>query len=118
MNDIPKTIGVLTINPKTSKKVLNIVKEYFECIPYISYPLDNSLYIVPNTNAVNIIILRIYRYFRYHFDIDIFKGAIYEYNAANHTYDISVDSCYGDILPRYIRISELNPEKLKSFSED
>lgn len=118
MNDIPKTIGVLTINPKTSKKILNIVKEYFKDMPYISYPLNDSLYILPNTKTMDSILNKIHYAVTVHLVLDIFRGAIYEYNAANHTYDISVNSCYGDILPRYIRISELNPEKLESFSED
>lgn len=118
MNDIPKTISLLTINPKTSKKILNILKEYFECVPYMTYPLNNRLYILPNTRTMDLILSVMYGYFEDHLYMDIFRGAIYEYNAASHTYDIYKNSYYGNILPGYIRISELNPEKLESFSED
>lgn len=118
MNDIPKTIGILTINPKTNKKILNILKEYFECVPYMTYPLNNSLYILPNTRTMDLILNVMYDYFEDYLDMDIFRGAIYEYNAASHTYDIHKNSYYGSILPEYIRISELNPEKLESLRED
>lgn len=34
MSDLPETVGVLAFNPKANKKILSILKEYFECLPY------------------------------------------------------------------------------------
>lgn len=119
MSNFPETIIVLTFNPKTSKKLLNILKEYFKCMPYIIYTLDNSIYyILPNTRTIDHILNNIYDYFDDYLDIDIFRDAIYEYNSRSRTYDILSSSWHKNVLPSYVRISPLDIEKLKVFSED
>lgn len=60
MSNLPETIGVLTFNPKTSKKLLNILKEYFKCMPYMLYPINDSLYILPNTKTLDVVLNNIY----------------------------------------------------------
>lgn len=118
MSKLPGTIGVIAINPKTNKKILNILKEYFKCMPYMLYVLDNSFYILPNTRTIASILTNIYEYFEVQLDMDIFRDAIYEYNATSHIYDISENSYYSNIFPHYIRVTALNTEKLYSFVED
>lgn len=118
MTKLPETIDVLTFNPKTSKKLLNILKEYFECLPYMLYALDDSFYILPNTRTIARILTNIYEYFEVQLDIDIFRDAIYEYNVTSHIYDISKNTYCSNILPRYIRVTALNTAKLETFLED
>lgn len=117
MYDIPGTIRVVNVNPIANEKLLSIIKEYFKATPHIVYPLDDKLYVLPNSRTIDAVLNKLYKYFEYHLGVSIFRGAIHEYNAASHTYDISENSYYSG-LPYYIRISELNEEKLKSFSED
>lgn len=118
MSGLPETIGVLTFNPKINKKVLNTLKEYFEGIPYIPYTASDSIYILPNTKTLDVIINNIYDYCEDYLDIDIFRGAIYKYDSRSRTYDIINNSWHLNMLPPYIRVSELNIEKLESFVED
>lgn len=118
MSDLPETIDVLTFNPKANKEILNILKEYFKCMPHMLYAINDSIYILPNTKTIDDILNNIYDYFDDYLDIDIFRDAIYEYNAASYTYDIYKGSYYYNILPSYVRVSGLNIKKLKSFLED
>lgn len=118
MSDLPETIGVLTFNPKANKKILNILKEYFECIPYIPYTASDSIYILPNTKTLDAILNIMYDYFDDYFDMDIFRGAIYKYNSKSRTYDILANSWHKNVLPSYVRVSDLNTEKLETFLED
>lgn len=118
MSNLPETIGVLTFNPKTSKKLLNILKEYFKCMPYMLYPINDSLYILPNTKTLDVVLNNIYDYFDDYFAMDIYRGAIHKYNSRSRTYDILNNSWHKNVLPSYIRVSGLNTAKLESFVED
>lgn len=118
MSDLPDTVDVLTFNPKANKKILNILKEYFECTPYIPYTASDSIYILPNTKTIDVVLNNMYDYCDDYLDIDIFRGAIYKYNSRSRTYDIINNSWHKNILPSYIRVSGLNIEKLELFSED
>lgn len=118
MTKLPGTIGVLAINPKTNKKILNVLKEYFKCMPYMLYALYDNLYILPNTRTIAHILNNIYDFFDDYLNNDIFRDAIYEYNATSHIYDISENSYYINILPHYIRVTALNTAKLETFLED
>lgn len=118
MSNLPETIGVLTFNPKASKKLLDILKEYFKCMPYMLYTINDSIYILPNTKTIDVVLNNMYDYFDDYLDIDIFRGVIYKYNSKSRTYDIINNSWHKNVLPSYIRVSELNIEKLESFLED
>lgn len=118
MSDLPETVGVLAFNPKANKKILNIMKEYFECLPYILYTASDSIYILPNTKTLDVIINNIYDYFEDYLYIDIFRGAIYKYNSKSQTYDILNNTWHKNVLPSYVRISPIDIEKLKVFSKD
>lgn len=118
MSGLPETIGVLTFNPKANKKILNILKEYFKCMPYMLYAINDSVYILPKNKTIDVILNNIYDYFNDYLDTDIFRGTIYKYNSRSRTYDIMHNSWYRNILPSYIRVSGLNIEKLESFLED
>lgn len=113
MNKLPESVNVLTFNPKTNKNILNILKEYFKCMPMLN-TIDASIYILPNTKTINVVLKNIYE----SLNIDIFRGITYKYNSRSHTYDINNSSWHKQILPSYIRVSELNKEKLESFLED
>lgn len=118
MSDLPETVGVLAFNPKANKKILNIMKEYFECLPYILYTASDNIYILPSTKTIDAVLNIMYDYFDDYLDIDIFRGAIYKYNPRSRTYDILNNSWHKNVLPSYVRISPLDREKLKVFSED
>ena len=119
MIDLPETVGVLAFNPKTNKKILNVLKEYFECLPYILYTASDSIYyILPNTKLGDYVINKLYDYFDDYLDINIFRGAIYKYNSKSCTYDILNNSWHKNVLPSYVRISGLNTAKLETFLED
>lgn len=117
MSDLPESIGVLTFNPKTDKNILNILKDYFKCMPMLN-TIDDSIYILPNTKTIDAVLNNMYDYCDDYLDIDIFRGAIYKYNPRSHTYDIINSSWYKNVLPSYIRVHGLNTEKLGSFVED
>ena len=87
MSNLPETIGVPTFNPKININVLNIVKEYLECMPYI-LTLNDTIYILPNNKIVKHCLYNIACLFNY-INIDIFRDATYKYNPILHTYDIS-----------------------------
>lgn len=119
MNDLPESIGVFTVNPNTNKNILNILKEYFKCMPHILYALDGiDYYIVPHTKIMTKNLDAIYKYTAYGLKIDIFRGAIYEYAYKDHTYNIDSNAYHKSILPPYIKVISLNAEKLEVFSED
>lgn len=118
MSKLPGTVGVLAINPKTNKKILNILKDYFECLPYTLYTLDDSFYVLPNTKTLDVILNNIYDYFDDYFNMDIYRGAIYKYNSRSRTYDILNNSWHKNVLPSYVRVSGLNTAKLETFLED
>lgn len=119
MNDLPESIGVITFNPKVDKKILNILKEYFKCMPCILYALDGiDYYIVPHTKIMNKSLDTMYRYTEYGLNLDIFRGAIYKYSYRGHTYAIDSNAYHKGILPPYIKVNSLNAEKLELFSED
>lgn len=117
MSGLPESIVVLTFNPKTNKNTLNILKEYFKCMPMLN-TIDDSIYILPNTKTIDTVLNNIYDYCDDYLDIDIFRSAIYKYNSRSRTYDIINNSWHKNILPSYIRVSGLNIEKLELFSED
>lgn len=119
MSDLPESIGVLTINLKTNKNILNILKEYFKCMPHILYALDGiDYYIVPHTKIMNESLDALYRCTEYGLHIDIFRGAIYKYSYRGHTYDIDSNAYHKDVLPPYIKVNSLNAEKLKTLVGD
>lgn len=118
MSDLPETVGVLAFNTKVNKKVLNIFKEYFECLPYILYTASDSIYILPDSKTIDVVLNNMYDYFYDYLDIVIFRDAIYKYNSKSRTYDILNNSWYKNVLPSYVRVSDLNIEKLESFLED
>lgn len=117
MSDLPESIVVLAFNPKANKKVLNTLKEYFKCTPMLN-TIDDSIYILPNTKTIDVVLNNIYDYCDDYVDIDIFRGAVYKYNSKSRTYDIINNSWHKNVLPSYIRVSGLNIEKLESFLED
>lgn len=119
MDKLPESIGVFTFNPNTNKNILNILKEYFKCMPHILYALDGiDYYIVPHTKIMTKSLDAIYKYTGYGLNIDIFRGAIYEYSHRDHTYNIDSNAYHKDVLPPYIKVYSLNAEKLGLFSED
>ena len=119
MSDLPETIGVITFNPKTNKNILNILKEYFKCMPHILYALDGiDYYIVPVTKIMNKSLDALYKYTAYGLKIDIFRGAKYKYSYRDHTYDNDINSYHKAVLPPCIKVISLNAEKLEVFSED
>lgn len=117
MSDLPESIVVLAFNPKTDKNILNILKDYFKCMPMLN-TIDDSIYILPNTKIIDAVLNNMYDYCNDCLDIDILRDAIYEYNSRSHTYDIINSSWYKNVLPSYIRVHGLNTEKLESFLED
>lgn len=119
MSDLPESIGICTINPKTNKHTLNILKEYFKCMPCILYALDGiDYYIIPHTKIMNKSLDAIYRYTEYNLHINIFIGAIYKYSYRDNIYNIDSNAYHKYILPPYIKVNSLNAEKLELFSED
>lgn len=119
MSDLPESIGVLTFNPKTNKNMLNILKEYFKCMPHILYALDGiDYYIVPHTKIITKSLDALYKYTAYGLNVDIFRGAIYEYVYRDHTYNIDSNAYHKAILPPCIKVISLNAKKLELFSED
>lgn len=119
MSDLPESIGVLTFNPKTNKNILNILKDYFKCMPCIVYALDGiDYYIVPLTKIMNKSLDALYRYTAYGLNSDIFRGAIYKYSYRDHTYAIDSNAYHKGGLPPYIKDNSLNIEKLELFLKD
>lgn len=117
MSDLPESIGIFTINPKTNKHTLNILKEYFKCMPCILYALDGiDYYIVPHTKIMNKSLDAIYKYTGYGLNSDILRGAIY-YLYRDRTYNIDSNAYHKYILPPYIKVNSLNAENLELFSE-
>lgn len=119
MNNLPESIGVFTINPSIDKNILNILKEYFKCMPHILYALDGiDYYIVPTNILMDKSLDAIYRYTGFGLYIDIFRGARYKYSYRDHTYDIDSNAYHKAVLPPCIKVISLNTEKLELFSED
>lgn len=112
MSDLPKTIGVLTFNPKISKELLNILKEYFKCMPYMLYAITDSLYILPNTKTIDYVFTNMYRYMQYRYAIKLFRRGMYNYIDTAAFYQLEYGA--GNI-PACLSIKRLYRKKLEVF---
>lgn len=122
MRKLPKMILVVGIIRYTNRyEIVDIFKEYFNGMPYISYSgYDNKVtyYILPK-NAVIIRILKsLYEYIVLIKDIDIMAYVTYVHAYDNYTsasYHAMVKRTYSKMLPPIIEIYNIDKEKLKLF---